>query len=367
VLFEAGEIEAAHELLTRTLDEATAAGDRATAAWARLFLLEVAASRATGSQVSMADESEGLIGEFEGLGDELGVVSAGIVAGQYRFFLGYSREAEALLTRARERAMAAGLRDQALVASWWELAALFFGPATVQEAEAKIRALEELPGRTRTSEAALLRTKGRFAWIQGRFDEAREMVRTWADIERELGRAVRLASVEGHYLGPLEMAAGRFAEAVEAFRTGFEAQRSLGDLGYSSTVAGGLAHALIEVGDLDEAERYARLALDTSPKDDIEPKMSGGGALAVVLARRGDLEEATKVANEAVALARRTDYVLNQADVLIDQARVLGAAGRRDEALAAIDEAVEILERKEAWALVERAREVAASLSRKEP
>jgi len=363
VLFESGEIERAYGFLTRTLEAATAAGDLSATAWARLFLMEVDASLGTDSQVANAEAAEQLIGEFEALGDELGVATAGIVAGQYRFFLGYAREGEALLARTGERAMAAGLRDQALVASWWELAALFFGPATVHEAEAKIRSLEELPGRTRTTEAALLRTKGRFAWIQGRFDEAREMLRAWADIERELGRAVRLASMEGHYLGPLEMAAGRFPEAVDAFRTGFEAQRALGDVGYSSTVAGGMAHALIEVGDLYEAERYARLALEESAQDDIEPKMSGGGALAVVLARRGMLEEALATANESVALARRTDYVMNLADVLTDLARVLAAAGRRDEANAAIEEAVEILEGKEAWALVERAREVAASLS----
>jgi class 3 adenylate cyclase/tetratricopeptide (TPR) repeat protein len=363
VLFEAGEIETAHELLSRTVDEATSAGDRASLAWARLFLMEVDASLGGRSQTSTAEEAEGLIEEFETLGDERGIAYAESVAGQYRFFLGYCREAEALLTRSRDRAMAAGLRDQALVAAWWGLAALFFGPAPVQEAEAQIRELEALPGKTRTTEAALLRTRARFAWIQGRFDEARELLRVWADIERELGRAVRLASVQGHYLGPLEMAAGRYPEALEAYRTGYEAQRALGDRGYSATVAGGLAHALIEVGDDDGAERYARLALEASAEDDIEPRMTGTGALAVVLARRGRFEEAEALAREALATARRTDYVLNLADVLTDLARVLAAAGRGDEAAAAIEEAVQVLERKEAWALVDRTREVGASLS----
>ena len=203
----------------------------------------------------------------------------------------------------------------------------------------------------------------RFAMIQGRFDEARELLRAWADIERELGRALRLASVEGHYLGPLEMAAGRFPEALVAFRVGFDAQRALGDRGYSATIAGGFSHALLEVGEIDEAERFAHIALEGSAEDDMEPKMSGGGALAVVLARRGHLEEAERVANEAVSIARRSDYVMSLAETLVDQARVLHAAGRRGEALAAVGEAVEILERKEAWALVERAREVAASLT----
>lgn len=198
--------------------------------------------------------------------------------------------------------------------------------------------------------------------MQGRFDEAREHLRTWSEIERELGRATRLASLEGHYVGPLEMAAGRYPEAVAAMRSGFETMRAMGDRGYSSTVAGGLAHALLAVGDDEEAERYARDALKNAAVDDMEPKMSATGAVAVALARRGELDEATRLANEALARARETDYVLNLAETLTDFAQVAAAAGRDEEAKAALAEAIEILERKEAWALVERTREVAASL-----
>jgi class 3 adenylate cyclase/tetratricopeptide (TPR) repeat protein len=363
VLFEAGEIEMAHGLLTRALEEAEAAGDRRSAAWARLFQMEVEASRGTGNQVAISSEAEGLIDVFDAVGDERGAAHAGTVAGQFRFFNGRTREAEALLVRARDRAMAAGFREQGLVAAWWELGALFFGPAPVSEAWARMRELEAEPGKTRTSEAALMRSQSRFAWIQGRFDEARGLLRVWADIERELGRAVRLASVEGHYVGPLEMAAGRYPEAVAAYRTGFEAQRALGDVGYSATVAGGLAQALLQMGNLDEAERFARIALDSSADDDMEPKVSGGGALAVVLARRGRLGEARELAERTVALARETDYVMNQADALLDLARVLAAQGLRGDALAAADEAIDILQRKEAWALADRAREARDSLA----
>jgi tetratricopeptide (TPR) repeat protein len=158
------------------------------------------------------------------------------------------------------------------------------------------------------------------------------------------------------------VAAGRIPEALEAFRAGFDAQRALGDRGYSSTIAGSYAHALIEMGDIDEAERYARIALEGSTEDDMEPKMSGGGALAVVLARRGRLEEALRRAEETVILARTMDYVMSLAEVLEDQAQVLAAAGRPDEGRAAIDEAIEILERKEAWALAQRTRETRVSL-----
>ena len=46
-----------------------------------------------------------------------------------------------------------------------------------------------------------------------------------------------------------------------------------------------------------------------------------------------------------------------QANALLALARVLAAQGLRGDALAAADEAIDILERKEAWALADRARE----------
>jgi tetratricopeptide (TPR) repeat protein len=361
-LFESGEIERAHAFLTQTVEQADSVGDRSASAWARIVLMEVEASRPTRSQAELIAETEDLIREFESLGDELGVAQASTVAGQYLFFQGQARDAEAMLSAARDRAIRSGVQEQALVATWWIFAALFFGPTPVSEAEERLRSLGDIVQASRTAEAAYRRSKARFAWVQGRFDEAREHLRAWADLERELGRATRVASLEGHYVGPLEAAAGRYGAAIEAYRRGFEAQRAQGDVGYSSTVAGDFAHALLEIGDLDEAERYARIALETSIADDIEPQMSGGGALAVVLARRGEIEEALTRAEEAVAVARRTDYSMNLAEVLVDLGHVLAAARRHDEAKAAVDEAVEILERKEAWALVERAREAGAAL-----
>jgi len=239
---------------------------------------------------------------------------------------------------------------------------MFFGPAPASEAEARIDAWEATLQRSPTVEAALLRTRARLAWIQGRFDESLAWLEAWAGIERELGRKARLSALEGHYVGPLEMARGRYPEAARAFRTGFDAQRALGDVGYSSTVAGGLAHAVIELGEYEEAERYGRIALEGSAEDDVEPKIAGGGALAVALAQQGRLDEAEPLARRTVELARRTDYTMTQAAALIDLARVLAARGAHEEADAAAAEAIDLLERKEAWALAARAREAAEAL-----
>jgi class 3 adenylate cyclase/tetratricopeptide (TPR) repeat protein len=363
ILWETGEIEAAHELLSRTAAEAEAAGDRQTRAWARVFDLEVAASLGSETQRGIVDEARGLIEEFEALGDERGAVHAAVVAGQFLFFLGRCGEVVELLAEARARAAAAGLRAELMNATWWGMTAMFFGPAPVSEAEVRLAEIEADPIKSRSTEASLLRTRARFAWLQGRFAEAREMIDAWMEVERELGRTTRLSAAGGHLSGPLELAAGRYPEAVALLRAGYEAQRALGDRGYSATAAGTLAHALLEVGDNQEAGRYARLAIDNSSEDDFEPKVAGSAALAVALARSGDVEAGLDLAAQAVAMVSRTDYVLTHAEALVDQARVLAAAGRADEASSAVAEAIEMLERKEAWALADRAREAAAALA----
>jgi hypothetical protein len=64
------------------------------------------------------------------------------------------------------------------------------------------------------------------------------------------------------------------------------------------------------------------------------------------LARRGDLAEAERLAREAVAWGEPTDALEIKADSHNDLATVLIAAGKRDEAFAALDEARALYEQK---------------------
>ncbi len=360
-MFESGEIEAANELLLRTIEEAERSGDRLTESWARVFGMEVGGSLAIGSQLDIVAGAQAVARVFEELGDEVGVATASTVEGQFQFYLGQSRMAEATFERTRLRAAAAGVEPE-LTATRWELVAMFFGPTPVSDCLERLRNLGPVLRTSRFGEAEYLRTLARLDMLQGRFEEARARLGEWEDIERELGHAIRVASVSGHYIGPLEMAAGRYAEAVEAGRRGFEAQASLGDRGFSATVAGVLAHALLMVGEDSEAERFAREAVERSVADDLEPKMSGNGALGVALARQGNMAEGERHARLALDAARTTDYSMNLADALIDLARVLAIAGLRGEGRGLIDEAIGVLGRKEAWALVDRAREARDAL-----
>jgi tetratricopeptide (TPR) repeat protein len=79
-----------------------------------------------------------------------------------------------------------------------------------------------------------------------------------------------------------------------------------------------------------------------------------------VLAAQGDVEQAERLAREAVALAARTDYLEEHADALMTLAEVLRRAGWAAEATPALEEALRLYERKDNTVLAARAREALA-------
>jgi hypothetical protein len=78
---------------------------------------------------------------------------------------------------------------------------------------------------------------------------------------------------------------------------------------------------------------------------------------AFVFSSRGRNAEAEGLACEAVAIAERTDGLQRRGDALCDLAEVLAAAGRRDDAVAALREGLDRYERKQIIPLARRVRE----------
>ena len=93
--------------------------------------------------------------------------------------------------------------------------------------------------------------------------------------------------------------------------------------------------------------------------------MLAAAAEALLLAQRGELEQAEALARTAVATAEtRTDNVWWQASTHEDLATVLERAGRIDEAREALERALAIWERKGCLPCAERVREQIESLGR---
>jgi hypothetical protein len=85
------------------------------------------------------------------------------------------------------------------------------------------------------------------------------------------------------------------------------------------------------------------------------------GAAAKALAADGRLEEAERLAGEAVTIAGRTDVLAMRGDALLDLAEVAPAAGRRGDAAAAAQAALEPYRAKGSLPGAARARAAAAA------
>jgi tetratricopeptide (TPR) repeat protein len=161
----------------------------------------------------------------------------------------------------------------------------------------------------------------------------------------ELGMEMRRfgSAMEG---GQIELLAGDAQAAVERLREGYDGLGRLGETGFRSTVGTLLADALERLGRDDEAEMVLRECEEISQRDDFDPQARLRSVRARILARRGDLVEAERLAREAVAIMAPTDYLDNQGHAYVALADVLAARGRADDATQALAEAAALFERK---------------------
>jgi Flp pilus assembly protein TadD len=82
-----------------------------------------------------------------------------------------------------------------------------------------------------------------------------------------------------------------------------------------------------------------------------------------VLARRGSIQEAERLARAAVELAEQTDSLRGQGDALMDLAEVLDLADRPQEATEAMHQALKLYDQKGNLALAAKARSLLSELT----
>jgi len=144
----------------------------------------------------------------------------------------------------------------------------------------------------------------------------------------------------------IELHAGDAARAAEVGLEGVAALDALGERGWLSTVAGHAAEALYRLGRDEEAWGLTDKAEEAGAADDVITQMLIRQVRAKLLARRGEHEVAERLAREAVAWGEPTDALEYKANAFRDLAVVLVAAGKRDEAREALDEARSFYEQK---------------------
>ena len=131
--------------------------------------------------------------------------------------------------------------------------------------------------------------------------------------------------------GRVEIVAGDLEAAEGPLRTAFDRLDAIGDRGYIVTVAPILAEVLIGLGRPDEAEPLLEYTAEWAMADDLDPQIGWRRVKARLLAHRGELEEALRLAGESVEIADGTDYLDDHARALEVLGEVLGLAGRVSE------------------------------------
>ena len=230
---------------------------------------------------------------------------------------------------------------------------LIGGPRSVAEA---MRLIDELAASRPPGSQDLPRAV--FLAMLGNLDEARSLAEARTSHLREVnGTTPRLA------LRSLAMIEGIGGDRERACQYRAAALELVGSPIAAATEKGTLARELCYLGRFDEAEQLLDEARAVpSPGSGI--RVMATAAEALLLARRGELEQAETLARTAVATAEtRTDSVPWQAYTHEDLATVLERAGRTDEAREELERALTIWERKGCLPCADRLRAQIDALS----
>jgi class 3 adenylate cyclase/tetratricopeptide (TPR) repeat protein len=217
------------------------------------------------------------------------------------------------------------------------------GPRPADEA---LRTLDELRAQPPTPNSDLIRAL--VLAMLNRFDEAWPLAHAACDRLREQAGDDRGEVI----LIEIALLAGDYEMAARILRRWCEHFEQRGYRSYLSTYAPLLGNSLCELGRYEEAEPLARLGRELGDERDIATECLWRQVQARVHAWRGEHDESEKLAREAVAIVERTDMPIAQGDVLTDLAEVLAAAGRTEEAIATLEEALSRYERKKCLAMV---------------
>jgi predicted ATPase/class 3 adenylate cyclase/DNA-binding winged helix-turn-helix (wHTH) protein len=354
-LIEAGGLAQAGQVLDDASREAAAAGDERAAARTlvqRQFLrLQRGGAADTGETSAVLEE---VIPIFSAAGDEHGLCAAFRLDAWRHWTAAQGEAAAAAWERAATHARDAGAEHERIEILGWIASSLFFGPtdatAGVSRCEAILIEVQSNPAAT----AEVLQPLAGLHAMQGRFDEARELIAGSEATFEELG--LTLSSAVSHQAAMVEMLAGDPAAAERTLSRGYAALEEMGATALLSTTAAFLAQALLAQERDQDAERLAEQSAELAAADDLITQVLWRGVRARSLAARGELDQAERLVREAVELAEATDFVNSRADALVDLAVVLRRRRRGDDVQAALTEARRLYELKGNLVAAERVR-----------
>ena len=244
----------------------------------------------------------------------------------------------------------------------WLLMSTIFGPLPVDQGIARCQEFLELAGDDPTIRAWCCTERSVLEAMRGEFERARELLADGKRALTELGLTL-VAVNTAHERFLIENLAGSPEAATEALRDSYQALEEMGERGFLSTTAGFLSHTLYAEGEYGESARFSRICEQMAAPDDAPSQTLWRRSRAKLSARAGDLDGAEALVREAVRLCAATDLLNSHADALVDLAEILALEGKREEALAVLEEAAGKYRQKGNLASLLRVEELSASLA----
>jgi class 3 adenylate cyclase/DNA-binding SARP family transcriptional activator len=361
-LIEAGRLADAEQALADGSRAATTVGDERAGAHVvvqqQLLRLRRGESTDPGAAAAVIERAMPV---FQREDDALGLCRVLHLRASLHWMNAQAGKAGEAWEQAAAHASRAGAEHERIEILGWIASSHLYGPTPVAEAVRRCDSIRSEVSGNPAAAAHVLEPLATLHAMEGRFDRARELLATSDAAFQELGHTLTFAV--SHSAAEVELLAGDPVAAERSLRRGYDAVEDTGDRAMLSTTAAMLAQALLAQGRDGEAERFAELSEELAADDDLITQVLWRSARARALAGRGEVEEAARLARRAVALAKRSDFVNDQADVLVDLAVVDRQAGHLEHARAALTESLRLYERKGNTVAAGRARAELAALA----
>jgi class 3 adenylate cyclase/tetratricopeptide (TPR) repeat protein len=355
-LTDGGHLSEARAALSEAGALAASLGDAALGA--RLVVEELVVELQSDPAAAIVRAGEALAASeavFAQVADDEGLCRLSYLNALINWIQGRVADAEEAWARAADLARRSGDTGRLSDVLRWIPSAALFGPMPVADAIRRCeQVLAELPG-SRLTEAQILGPMGGLVAMQGDFDGARALLARRDAIIADVGFAMHAV---GEWAAQVELLAGDPQAAETRLREGYAQLEAIGDRAFLSTTAGLLARALHEQGRDEQALAFTVICEETAAPGDLAAQIAWRGSRARILAARGETGGAVTLAQEAVALAERTDLLSDHGDALLDLTEALRADGRPVDAANAARSAETLYRTKGNLVAADRARSV---------
>jgi class 3 adenylate cyclase/tetratricopeptide (TPR) repeat protein len=307
-------------------------------------------------------EAEEAIIRLTELDDALGLAKAWLLLSEVHNTRGrFAAKAEAAEQALRHARQAGALREEHMALGSL-LMSLRIGPIAVAEGLRRGEQLLQQASGDRFAELTVQPTIAVLQAMQGRFEQARDLIAEVRAFLEELGLDWTVPLIHWES-AVIERLAGDWSAAERELRVVYETHRQRGDQGHLVSSAVDLAEVLVEQGHDDEAVRLTEISEAAADLDDVDAQVGWRRVRARVLARRGSIQQAERLARAAVGLAEQTDALEERGDALMVLAEVRRVAGRTREAAEDIDQALKLYDQKGNLVLAAKARSVLSELA----